>query len=381
MECTTTALVAAAVLTALVILPQVLKLVDLWVSKGVSIAVLGQLTMLIIPQFLVASLPMALLIGILLSLGRLSQDSEVIIMRASGISLYQIASPIAILVLLFASVSLWLNWYWVPHSHQMFFRLKSALVSANTLDIKTQMFNHAIPGLTIYVNDQTRSSNLMKGLMIHDRRDSDEPVTLIAQSGQLHTTPDGDTALYLKNGSRHSRSADGRFRQLDFSTFDLELGLNLELKPSKRKQKIKEFHMNQLERETLNKDPKRANEAKMEWHRRLAIPAATVILGLLAIPLGIQSHRTNRSYGFVIAILILVVHFMMLTTGEALAKKSIISPEVGLWTPNIIMTLLLLSVMHNTAREKESRLMMILSAIGSVPHSLYKRLSQRQEKR
>ncbi|MBF0370194.1 MAG: LPS export ABC transporter permease LptF [Magnetococcales bacterium] len=350
-ECTLSTLIAVMVLTFVILLPQVLRLVDLWVNKGVSVSILGQMTLLVVPKFLMASLPMALLIGILLALGRLSQDSEIVVMKACGTSLYQIARPISILVLLVTALSLWLNWIGIPQSSRLFSSLKAAVVSTTTLAIKPRTFNQAIPGLTIYVHEQDQGGKRLQGLLIHDNRNPDRPVTLTAQSGQLHLTADGESALFLEQGGRHQKLADGGFRQMNFATYDLELGVSLGLKFQKNEEKLDQLGVMGLAAMIREGDPEQTHKARLLWHRRLALPTATFILGLLAVPLGLQqSHRSGRGYGFVVGVLILILHSLLLALGEATAKKQLADPLIGFWTPNLLMALLTAYVMQTTAQ-------------------------------
>ncbi len=301
-ECSVSLIAVLMIMTFLALLPQVLQLVDLWVNKGVSIGILGQMTALIIPKFVVRSLPMALLIAILITLGRLSQDSEIVVLKASGISLYQMARPIAALVLIATLLSLWLNWVWVPQTRQSFAQIRMGLITSTNWSVKPQTFTEAISDLTLYVQKQS-----MEGILIHDQRNRNKPVTLVAQYGQLYKQPDGSSSLFLKNGSRHQMTATGGYQQLIFSSYDMELGVTLGIKLRKQKKKLEQYSPMQVVQATKDENRHWAYKARMEFHRRLAYPAAALVLGLLAIPLGIQSHRAGRSYGFVAAIRSLIL--------------------------------------------------------------------------
>lgn len=350
-ECALSVGVALLVLTFLILLPKILQLVDLWVNKGVSIAVLGNMTLLLIPQFVISSLPMAVLVGILLALGRLSQDSEMVIYKASGVSLYQMMIPISLLVGICASAALFCEMVVIPHSVYQFNKIRIALLSSTTLHLKPQTFSHMVPGLTIYIDGHDQSRQIMRGIMIYDQRKADHPVTLVAASGQLHTLANGHAAIFLTDGSRHEEMGEARYRQLKFATYDLELGVTLGLGDEAREKGVKETGMAGLDRIIQSNEGGQAQEARMEWHRRWAFPLATFTLGLLALPLGSQqSHRSGRSYGMVVAILTLIVHFFLLSIGEAMAKNGLIPPVVGYGTPAAIMAGLTVYVTVNTAR-------------------------------
>ncbi|MBF0212712.1 MAG: LPS export ABC transporter permease LptF [Magnetococcales bacterium] len=351
-DCAQTAILALGILTFLIMLPQILLLVDLWINKGASFSVLRQMIFYAVPQFMVGTLPMALLSGTLLTLGRLARDSELVVIKASGVSLWQLARPIGALVAIFTVFALLLNWIWVPRAFYEFTVLKKALLSSNTaLTMQSRTFNRSIPGLTIYINHQDPLTGTLEGVLIHDQRVPSETVTITARRAHPHTRADRKAALFLEEGSRHWTSKSGHYRQMRFARFDLGLEVVLGLVPQHKKQEIDELDPLELQAAIATGSPERQQAARMEWHRRLAFPVATLIMGLLALPLGMQqSHRTGKSFGFIVAILILIFHFLLLASGEALAGKKIVTPLVGFWMPNLAMALLTLWIFRIAAR-------------------------------
>ncbi|MBF0296580.1 MAG: LPS export ABC transporter permease LptF [Magnetococcales bacterium] len=351
-DCAQTSLLALGTLTFLVMLPQVLLLVDLWVNKGASLQVLRKLILLAIPQFMVGALPMALLSGILLAMGRMAQDNELIVIKASGISILQLTRPIGLLVVIFTVFSLLLNWLWVPQAFYEFSVLKKSLLTSNTaLAVQQKTFNRDVPGLTIYVDHQDPKSGTLEGILIHDQRNPDEVVTITAQRAHPHTGKDNKAALYLEEGSRHWVTRGGHYRHMQFATFNLELELVLGLIPRHKKEELEEMGPWELYDVIHNGPPESNLAARMEWHRRLAFPVATLIMGLLAIPLGMQhTHRAARGYGFIAALSILILHFLLLAAGEALAGRKILSPLAGFWLPNLFMAILTVDVFLLTLR-------------------------------
>ncbi|MBF0447373.1 MAG: LPS export ABC transporter permease LptF [Magnetococcales bacterium] len=371
-ECAVSLVFALLILTFLIMLPRTLQLVDLWINKGVSVAVLGEMILLLVPQFIVAALPMAVLTGVLLSLGRFSQDSEMVVIQASGVSLYQLLRPIALLVGIFSLFSLFFEMVWVPQTFHQFRQLRLALVSSTTLTLKPQTFSHVVPGLTIYIDTHDPTTQTMGGILIYDQRKEEKPVTLIAKSGRLHTLVSGNAAIFLTEGSRHEQLSDTHYRQLKFGTYDLELDVSLGLGSEESKKGLEEMGMSDLDRVIREDKPERSHRASMEWHRRWAFPMATFILGVLALPLGLQqSHRSGRSYGLVVAVLILIVHIFLLSLGEAIAKDGGLSPIVGYGLPTGIMAMLTVYILVKTARGKPFKLALVLVHImASLPLKL-----------
>ena len=340
-ECGLSSLIALVVLSFMVMLPQVLRLVDLWVNKGVTVAVLGSMISLSIPKILLIVIPMALLVGILLSMGRMAQDSELVVLKACGISLLQVMRPIALLAILYTCLALLLSMLWLPHAFHQFSVLKKALVSATTLALKPQTFNHSIPGLTLYVEQQDVHNALLHGLLIHDRRKPDAPVTLTARRGEIQTIAGGESLLLLQEGIRHQTVGENQYQALLFATYQMDLGVVFEFKTQDTKERLDELSLDALSQVMQHATTDKAYDAWMEWHRRFSFPIATLILGLFAVPVALQQpHRSGRSYALVMAVATLIFHFTLLSVGETLARKHILSPISGFWLPNLLMGIL-----------------------------------------
>lgn len=371
LECASASLVALVVLSFMVMLPHVLRLVDLWVNRGVSVAVLGTMISLSIPKILVTVIPMALLVGTLLTMGRMAQESELIILKACGISLWQMMRPIALLAALYTAFALMLSMVWLPHAFHQYAILKKALVSATTLALKPQTFNHTIPGLTIYVDEQDVHNRLLKGLLIHDQRKPDATITLTARRGQIEPMPGGETLLFLQDGIRHQTTAKNQYRALVFETYQMDLGIVLELKTQDIKERLDELSLDELSL-VMQEGSDKSYDARMEWHRRFAFPVATFILGLFAVPLGLQqSNRSGRSYGLVVAIVTLILHFTLLSLGESMARKHLLGPINGFWLPNLLMALLATYLAYSTHRCRPFRLAIWLSnSLATLPQRL-----------
>lgn len=373
LECATSSLIALVVFTFVVMLPHVLRLVDMWVNKGVSVAVLGEMTLLAMPQFLAASIPMALLTGTLLTLGRLAQDSELVVLSACGISLYQMMRPVFVLTLLYTLLSLMLHAVWLPYASHHSSILRKALVSSTALTLKPKTFNHAVSGLTIYVDDQDIEKRLLKGILVHDQRQMGQTATLTARTGQLRTPAGGgETVLFLQEGTRHQHLGDNQYRELMFATYHMALGIDLGFQPKDIEADLEALSMGALSALAYDATSGKSYDARMEWHRRLAYPAANLILGLFAVALGVrQSHRSGRSYALVVAVLLLITHFFLLSLGESWAQKRAVDPMSGFWLPNLLMACLAGYVTIMTQRGKPFRRVLWLTQHWAMlPHRL-----------
>ena len=226
--------------------------------------------------------------------------------------------------------------------------------------------------LTIYINNHDQAARKMQGIFIYDQRKPKAPVTLVASAGHLHNLANGKAALFLTDGSRHEQMSNDHYRQLKFATYDLELGVSLGMGMEGQKRGLEEMGMGDLDQIILTGEPDEVHKARLEWHRRWAFPVATFILGILALPLGVQqSHRSGRSYGLVAAILTLIIHIFLLSLGESVAKSGEVSPLVGYGLPTLIMGGLTLYIMIHTNRGRHFKLAVILvHTMASLPLKL-----------
>ena len=175
-----------AVFTLILLIARILKLVEMVVNRGVPLLEVLKLFSYILPAFLEVTVPMALLLGVLVAFGRLSSDSEIIALKTSGISLYQLLRPVASFAIVIYFVALGLSLYARPWGnsllHSGLYEIAKTRASAG---IKEKVFNDDFSGLVIYVDHIEPPGNTLRGILISDTRDSSQRNTVFAQVGVL----------------------------------------------------------------------------------------------------------------------------------------------------------------------------------------------------
>ncbi len=158
-----------AIFTSILLIVRILKLVELVVNRGVPLAQMIRIFSYIMPAFLEVTVPMALLLAILVAFGRLSSDSEVIAMRAAGISLYRLLVPVAIFAGMVALLTAWLSVTARPwgnsHLRTGLYEIVKTRAAAG---IKPKVFNDEFKDLVIYVDKIRPASDVLEGIL--DRR-------------------------------------------------------------------------------------------------------------------------------------------------------------------------------------------------------------------
>ncbi len=334
------------VLTFTLLMGKILQIMDLMVNKGISIFVIAKLVIFLLPSFMLFTIPIALLIAILIAMGRLSADNEITALKASGISLMQLYHPVALASLLSFIFTIIIGYFLVPQSNFATKRLLFDIARQNaSIGIKEKVFNADFKGIILYAEKISLEGNYMEGVILSDNRIINEPNTIIARKAFLVSDPKSLTVkLSLENGSIHTVGSDLKnYRKIDFKTYDIKLDLSYALAAMSEDSKSSvEMTMSELlsQMSKPGLDKGTVRELAIEVHKKFSIPLSCIFFALLALPLGIKSHRSVKSRGFAIGIIIVSSYYLLRIGGEALVETGRLTPAVGVWIPNLIFALL-----------------------------------------
>jgi len=333
------------VLTFVLLMGKILQIMDLMVNKGISVLDILHLVMLIMPSFLMFTIPIALLVSILIAMGTFSADNEITALKAAGVSLLQIYYPVAVASLLTFACTMVIGYYLVPQSNFATKKLLFELATQNaSIGIKEKVFNSDFKDLLLYADKIPANGEYMEGVIISDKRNAEEQNTIIAKKASLVAdSKKMIVKLRLENGSIHTVSTDLKnYRKVDFRTYDLILDLSTTLATYSEEYKSStEMTLTEL-LERMKKpglDGAAVRELAIEVHKKFSLPLSCIFFGLLALPLGITSHRAVKSRGFAVGIMIVAAYYLLRIGGEALAETGRLSPAVGVWTPNVLFAI------------------------------------------
>lgn len=337
-------LLGLAIFTSILLIVRILKLVELVVNRGVPLAQMLRIFSYILPAFLEVTVPMALLLAILVAFGRLSSDSEVIAMRAAGISLYRLLVPVAIFATVVALLTGWLSVTARPwgnsHLRQGLYEIVKTRAAAG---IKPKIFNDEFKNLVIYVDRIQPASDILEGILVADTRDPALHNTVYAQSGRLITNErQHSLTLRLENGGIYSTGdKDEGYQDTRFTTYDITLDLNAALAQLRdRERDVSELTLPELRDAITEKiasgDP--ANAERVELQRKLAIPFACLVFAAIGVPLGIQPTRSVHSRGFSLSLGLIFLYYLLLTFGQNLGERGSLPPVLAVWLPNGVLS-------------------------------------------
>jgi len=335
---------------------KILRLIELVVSQGGSLSHILMLFVFTSPSFLILTVPVAVLLGTLLTFGRLSSDSEITAFKASGLSLYQLFLPISIFALAAFLLTSFLVFYGLPWGTRGF-RATLFLIAQSkaNIDLQEHVFNDSFNRMVIYVDRIPIQGNRMEGILIYDERERGKFNTIIAKEGFLINHPESkEMILRLRFGDIHrSEPKTNTFQTIQFNTYDLKLELAKAFAALGRKLQDEEMSINEIRGkiEGIRKVGGNTIPYEVELYKRYAIPFACIVFALIGVPLGIQPRRSGRSYGFVLSILIILAYYVTLMASEMLAVRKIIPAFLAAWIPNFLFTGLGVYLLVKAARE------------------------------
>jgi lipopolysaccharide export system permease protein len=349
-----------AVFTFILLVGRIFKLSELVINKGVDLLDVLRLFMFILPNFLIFTIPMAFLLGVLLAFGRLSSDHELIAMKASGISLFQLLPPVVIVSLLCYLVAAFMAIYALPWGSNNFRNTLYEIARTKVhIELKPRVFNDSFSGLVFYVDDVNTRGDTMEGVLIQDERDKDKSQVILSRVAQLVSDPErAEVILILEDGSIHIKDHKERFyRKIDFDSYRMKLNIGESLGALRRARTLDiEKSIGELKEKIKRKQAagEEANQARVALNEKYAIPFASIVFGLLGIAVGVRPPRSGRSYSLVKSLAIIMGYYVLMTATEAVAERGMLLPWMATWIPNIVFLLLGIYLLVLRGLEKRS---------------------------
>ena len=348
-------LVIAISLTCIVWLTQSLRFVDMIVNRGLSATNFLTFTMLLLPTFLSLIGPIALFAAAIFTYNRMVNDSEVVVMRASGMAPIRIGRPALALAFLIMILGYFNSLYLLPTTYREFKDMQREFRSEfSTLLLQEGIFNPVAAGITVFVRERSKRGELY-GIIIHDEREADTPVTMMAERGAIVSSDKGPRVLMVNGNRQEVQSDDGRLSLLYFDryTFDLQ---NIEEEIIQYWREPRERYLHELFH--FDKDPEKYfnySKLRMEGYFRLAAPLLylTFIAIALCMLLGGNYNRRGQTLRIAIAVAaVLLVQVSML--GAKGAGEKIPEMAAALFVIPITTTLIFFLALAS-AKPKQRR--------------------------
>jgi len=367
--------------TFILLIARILKLIELVVIRGVPLLQIGKLLALILPTFLEMTVPMALLLGIFLGLGRLSSDQEILALKACGISPAQILLPIGIVALAISLITFVMAAWARPAANlalkKELYRIARSYVGTS---LKEKVFNDDFPKILVYVDEVEPSGTTSHRIMIVDRRQPARENIIFGKVAHFLSDEESQSlSLRLLDGAIYEREKKRPgFSQTNFQAYDFKLEFEEAFSHSRKKEKgPKEISLSQLQRtiHLKKKQGLKPTAELMELHQRFAFAFAPLIFGLLGVALSLlpTRSRSGRSGGLLRCLFWILIYYGLLSLGKAFGEREWLPPALALWLPNLVLGL---SATHFFSRALKESPLLIQTKLEALYLYLHRRFTQ-----
>lgn len=357
--------VSLLVFNFIMILAKILELSELVIVKGVKLDTILRFILYSLPFSLMVTIPLSTLLAVLLAFLRLDGDNEITVLKSAGIGLYRLLPPVILFCLWTYLVTSYLVLYLVPYSNRAYRNelLELAKVSAD-ISIKERIFNNDFGQMVLYVSFIDLNQGWMKDIFIRDSRDAEMDNVVVASRGRIATDKKKRILVFeLFDGV-----IDRVEETISFKRYDLKLDLESSLS-SQRLRPPDQFELDQEDLWTVingfDKDDIRYYTYRLEAHKRFSLPFASLVLGLIAVPLGLQGKNRGRNWGIIMGLGVFLIYYCLFTAGLSFGETGFYPPMLAMWMPNLIVGGAAIFFLRRANREAPIRLFGLVERIGS----------------
>ncbi len=316
---------------------------------GTTARILGML----FPFVLSYALPMGLLTAVLLTLGRLSAQHEITALRAAGVGLGRIGASVLAIAVVGVAASLVINFSYGPTMKAMSRKLLDDVVRTNPMSfIVERSFIRQFPGKVLYVG--ARDGNELRDFRVWELDEANRVTSFIrAERGYFdYNEEDNYILLVLLNGQSELRDTEdpedfSRFRaSVAFDRASLQLPLDRVFRRKVFTKKVSWMNFSELVAEharlrdaTSEEDRRRFLDVKMNIHEKAALAFSVLSFGIIGVPLGIRTKRSETSANLGMALLLVIGYYALMIVASWLEGRPEWRPELLLWLPNVVFQL------------------------------------------
>ncbi|MGB8800383.1 MAG: LPS export ABC transporter permease LptF [Candidatus Acidiferrales bacterium] len=331
------AILGLAVFTFVFFVPQLVRLMDLVVRHSGGVFTVALIFLCSLTPVLAFTIPMAVLVGVLIGLGRLSADSEIVALHASGISLRRLLRPIGFVAFGCSLGTLVLTFWLSPAAIRTLQRLEERLLLTQApYAIQPRVFNEQIPHFILYVQDVEAAATQWHGVFLASSGQAGSTSVTIAEGAQVVADPENNKfELHLGSGSTHEYDPrePQHYNVTTFGQSDIPVEIS---SPSVTPKNVAVSSSERSITELLAEKGPRWRDARVEFHRRIAFPAACLVFALLGVPIGVRPRRGGRAAGLILTLVLIGGYYFLFVTGAHMAQQGSIAPWAGIWAGNIV---------------------------------------------
>lgn len=345
------------ILYSVFFLVRLIPLLDIVLELKIGAADFIRLFCYIFPYMLLYVIPMACMTGIILCFTRMSNEREILVFKACGVSLRQLLPPVLLLAFIISTLTGFFSVKLIPAGEismkHLMFQLAKEKINKG---LQERIFTEALGDLVIYA-DRIDPDEQWHGVYVSDMRNRVQPIIIMARRGHLSAEIDRMmVTVVLENGTLHN--TDGPDNQIiRFESYQMQIPLRPPRKvggddvTTQSRGSMTQGQLLQAA-DRLGRDNRHGVIFLSEFHHRLTLPVGCFILSLLGLPLGLQTGPGRRAMGIPLGLLFFVLYYILSTTGRVLAEDLAVPVAAGMWMPNIIYFAITLLVFSRVEKEK-----------------------------
>ncbi|MEO0094540.1 MAG: LptF/LptG family permease [candidate division WOR-3 bacterium] len=369
-------------LTFILLMDQLFRLIDLFVRKGLSILIVGQILIYNLPLIVSYTIPMAILIAIVMTFGRFSHDNEILALKTGGISFLRTMRTPTIIVLLISIILIFFNHYLLPEANHRARNLMYDVARKRpAVRLPDGVFTNEFPGYTIYIAKKIEKTGEISDITIYDLKNN---VIITAPRGNLYSIEDEDIMQFvLYNGELHQLVDNTKYQKTKFEKQVINIPMSSEFVRKERKARsddelnltelikningvsseigrikkeiyevgitaIEKYKRGEIEKTQVIRfqieqklsviNSKIRNRARylIELNKKFSLAFACFIFLIMGAPLG-YLFRKGGIAGLLLGILLFSGYYILFLTGEEFADRRNFPPFWAMWLPNIIL--------------------------------------------
>jgi len=342
-------LVGLVVYSFLFLIQLLFQMANLVIQEGLSAGTMALMFLLSLPGLLAYTLPIALLLGTIIAFGRLSSDSEIIALRASGVPSGKLVRPPLIFGAAVAGVLLCFNFWLVPSCRNTADKLQSEATQAMNLVrlLRPGVFFDRIPGVLLYAGKVDPASGRYGQVFVFQRSGGPVDSLTLAEGGRTVRSDDGSTLQFLLEDGETVKFDRKNPGKVEISTFK-EQALTVETGPAGQaglQKGLAELGtlalLGRLDLPSASSDPELARKERaayrFELHRRVAASLAALFFALIGVSLGMVNVRGGKGAGFSLSLLVLLGYWVLLSALSDLALAGRADPVLAAYLPDAVL--------------------------------------------
>ncbi|NLD38273.1 MAG: YjgP/YjgQ family permease [Desulfatiglans sp.] len=321
---------------------RILNLTELIVNQGVGLKELFGLILSLLPKVILFAMPVACLMGVLLSFIRMGSDNEIIALHSSGISLNQLMPPVVLFCFISLILSLFLTLFLSPYGNRTYKTLLMDIMKSRAdFMVKERVFTDITPDLMLYVNSYSPKERVMEDVFVVDKRGGREK-TFVAKKGRfIHQ--ENSVMVQLFDGSVFPDDRDGKSQVHWFKvlSYNLELG-DMSIYQEGHDREPEEMYPGELLDLIRSQGDDKANKtlAGLTYYEMFSIPFAVFLIGIAGAPLGAHIRAQGRAKGIVISLILFLSYYVILMSVRYMCERGSVDPAFGVWLPVIFLLMI-----------------------------------------